>query len=349
MPPESSTGDLEDLLAAGASAANEQGDNSAAGSPPTDTPDAKTADSSNADDPDAKKELSTLDVVKAALAEERSGESSSSETGSDTSESDGSDEPAAEAEARTEQADEEPPPFHQHPRWKAVQAELKELRPLKDEIETARPKAEAFDQLHGYMTEANLATEEVNEGFSIMRLLKNDPASAIAPLEAYLNAARQAAGLVLPPDLQERVNRGYLTESDALEITKSKSREAMAARAAEDARHNADQRMAESSRTAIVNAIEKWDTQWKQSDPDHELLVPLVKDRIAVLLKDKVPKTVQEALDIAEQAKTEVSASLKKLRPKTKPIDPPATGGAAATKPAPATSLDVVKMAVGQS
>lgn len=353
MPRDSSLGDPEDQpqVTDGGSSASEQPDANAAGSSDAGTQDAKPAESSNADGKDAKSEPSILDVVKGALEEERSGDSSDSAKGQDGSASE-DDDPESKAktadDADEKSEDDEALPFHKHPRWMEVQKELKELRPLKEQIEAVRPKAEAFDQLYGFMDEAHLSSDEVNEGFGVMKLLKNDPGQAIPVLESYLEAAKKAVGLVLPPDLEERVNQGFLTKDDALAITQSQSREARASAAAAEAKQSADERMASERTTKIVSAIETWDARWKDSDPDHDLLVPLVKDKIAVLIQANPPKNAEEAIEIAEQARKEVSGNLKRFKPKSQAINPPVDGSAASTKPAPQTSLDVVKAAVGQ-
>jgi len=356
MPPASSAEEQEGAVsqetAAGTGVPSDQDAKPSEQSSGSDPRDAKAAESSAAGDADAKSAPSLLDVVNKALEQERDGKSSGSDgqDGKSDAKAEGDGEKKTDAEA---EAEEEKPPFHEHPRWKKVQAELKELRPLKQSIETLTPRAEAFDQLQTYVREAGLDTDEVNEGFAVMRAMKNDPERVIPVLEGYLERLRAATGHTLTPELKQKVSQGYVDEATALELSRTQSREARAAAAADAALKRAEEIQGESKAEAtkrdVVAAVSEWDKRWSTSDPDYTLKVDRVKKDIrAHVLEFGPPATSQQAVEIAEKIRKDIDAEFKKLAPHRKPVQPsPAGGSSASATPSPKSSLDVVNLALG--
>ena len=309
-------------------------------SPSTET-DAQAAGSSPAKD--AKPEPSILDVVNAALKTEQAGKSSDPKSGQEGS----SKEDSKPGEDAGEGKPEDQPPFQEHPRWKEVQAELKELRPLKDQVGQLRPRAESFDQLQQFAREANLGGAEVNEGFSVMRLMKNDPEKAIPLLEGYLTQLKQVLGHTLSPELQQKVAQGFVDEGTAKELARAAAGKTLAEAAAENARAKADEIQKQNERETLhgrINAaMSTWESSWKKSDPDYAMKAPLVKDAIELALRrNGVPQTSEAAIEIAKQARKAVEENLKVIVPRKQAVSALTGGSSARAVSQPKSSLDVV-------
>jgi len=303
--------------------------------------DANAAESSDADGKDAKAPRSTLDVVTEALGEKPE-KSSDSVDGKDGEPDPKAEKPEA-AEGEGEKAEgEEQPPFHQHPRWQAVQKELK----------TLRPQAEAFNGLQTYMRETGLSVDEANQGFQIMSLLKSDPAKAYEALAPIVASLQQHVGVILPTDLQEKVDGGYMTEEDAREFAQLRSAQkhtATRTQAQEAERQKATQNQATESAIAEMDA---WETEWKASDPDYAVLNERVAKEVQLtILTQGFPATPKAARALVEKAKTDVIAEVGKFRPKPKPIKTTPQHGhssSAANQLAPKNTLEVVERALAE-
>lgn len=324
-----------------------------ASSPVTPT-DAKPAESSPAS---ADKPKDMLEVVKAALDKPKA-------DASPAPEKDGKPE-TAESEAAPEDGDAEPPDLSKDERAQLSAKTTNRMRYLdrgfkkfKAEAETLRPMAEQMRQIEQFVSNAGLEPKEVNAGFEMMRMMKNDPVKAYEAFTPIFLQLRKLAGEVLPEDLKKKVDSGHLPEDVALELSRTKAREAHATRQAEQqsaaARQRTETETRQSQITAGQQALSAWEDKWKATSPDYALMYDSVKDRIELGLagfarQNKIP-TAQEVYALAEQAKKDVEARLKPFNGnRRKPIDPGPSGSPTnpASQPKPKNHLDVVKGVLG--
>lgn len=290
--------------------------------------------SSNADDkttPDAKAPTSMLEAVqKAAAKTDKPVEPPSGTEGEDSKTV--TDEAAAGAKADADKAPEDKdaePPFHKHPRWQAMKAERDEFKASHDQ----------FVQLQGFMQNANLDSEEVNNGFQIMALMKNDPQAALNALLPYVTNLQTVLGKNLPDDLKAKVEDGFIDEATATELAQSRSRETIQKGQAEAA---ATQAQANLGRE-IVGAVSAWETEWQKVDADYAAKQPRVQEKIELeIRRNGMPANKTAAVALAKRCKDSVEAELIPFRQKLKPIVPVTGGTAPKSAIEPKSILDIV-------
>lgn len=334
----------------------------------TTSPDANAAASSPAEDQGAKPETMLDAVVAAVKGESKAEESPAPEgsTGTDAQpDGQAAEANAEDADRKAEEADQKLP-FHKHPRWQEMKEANRALRndvkalteartALEGQIQTFKEGHEQFQSVVRYMEASNLTSEEVNTGFEIMRLMKNDPEKALAALMPYVGQLQTVTGQVLPAELKAQVEQGVITEEAALELSRSRSREALASHAAETARRQVEQiqtrQTVDSFAKTVESAVARWEQAWSTS-PDYKTLQPHVMERIELeLLKRQtagaLPRTAEEAVQIAEQCKAEVEKKLRAFLPNQKREIRPVTGGGSVQATAkPATMLEAVSQAL---
>ena len=281
--------------------------------------DENTVDSSSTNDEDAKEPESILDAVTAAIEEEAAEASSSPRESSE--------------EAEEAEATDDNPPFHEHPRWKEMISERDGYKQSHEEL----------SGLKGYMTNAGLSTDEVNNGFEIMRLIKHDPAQALAALKPYVDQLEQITGVHLSSDIQERVDEGYLDEDSARELSELRSRNTLATQASERATAEANtirqQTQVTQHADQVSSAVSEWENKWSSTDPDYKLKQPKVMEKIELnLLKYGPPKTREQAVELAESCRQQVNADFTALRPRKGEVKP-ITGGSSPKSTAEPTTL----------
>lgn len=302
-----------------------------------DTQDAKpVAESSTADDKttDAKEPTSMLEAVKNAAekpAEAESPSDSESEGDPDSKEPD-----PAEAEAEGEgEGDEEADsklPFHKHPRWQEVKAE-------RDRYKDGH---ERFQALSAYVDEAGLSSEEVNQGFAIMRMMKHEPEKALEALTPFLDNIKMFTGAKLPEDIKKQVDEGYISEDLASELASRRAREGAQADAAKTAKADADRRLAGD----VASAVSKWESDWASKDADYKRKAPRVLEKIENhALKHGLPASKEAAVKMAEDCRLAVDKELVAFMPRRGSVIPPAGGTATPSAPAPTTMLEAIKQA----
>jgi len=261
-------------------------------------------------------------VVAAGKPDPEPEQSSSSEESGEDAESESEEGKNQQGDAPDEPAEdegEEQVPFHKHPRWKEVQAQLKEAKEARvtPEQEAAFKFKTQFDD---YMAEADLNPKEFNDGLTIMMAMKKDPQAALDSLMPYVEKLQIITGAKRPDDIQERVDSGLLDGDSAKELADSRNRIAMAERAAQEA---AEAAATDLQNQAVAKASE-WETNWKASDPDYAHKQGRVLDKINLSMmrhvqKESGPLTPAEVVKICETAKEEADAEIAALMPKPTP------------------------------
>lgn len=295
--------------------------------------DANPAESSPADavkEPDAKP-TSLLDAVKAASKADAAAQSSSEAKTEDKPET-LAEEPKAEGE-KPEDTPEEKLPFHKHPRWMQMNRALKDLE----------PKAQAFEKIAKITSDAGLSSEDVDNGFEIMSLIKRDPAKALEALRPIMHALEGITGARLPDDLQQRVVQGRADPETAQELAQARYLQSQQVQRQEHEAVQAQQRAA-SAMASTVTALEQ---QWQATDVDYAKKAPLVMAQARSLMAEYGnPANVEQATQLVNEAKRRVDESVRALAP-ARPQVRTLTGGAVAPRatPRPTTLADAVRLA----
>ncbi|MEP3248046.1 MAG: hypothetical protein ABJN40_05995 [Sneathiella sp.] len=296
--------------------------------------DANTVESSATNDEDAKEPTTLLDAVTAAIEEDKAAEAPSSlkENGED-------------AEGSAAKSDEDDnPPFHEHPRWKE----------LISERDTFKQSHHELIGLKNYMTNAGLSSQEVNVGFEVMRDIKSNPARALKTLMPYINQLEQITGVTLSPDIQERVNEGYLDEGSAKELARLRSQAQLATAASEQAVAHARQLQDSQQRAThadnVSSAVSDWEGKWSESDPDYKLKQPKVMEKIELqLLKNGPPQTREEAVQMVEDCRRVVDAELALFRPPKNTVRNITGGSSPKSTPEPTSLLEAMQQGLART
>lgn len=267
--------------------------------------------SSGAGDKDAnKKPTSLLDAVRRASD---MADAASSTVGTDSKSA--SSDPIADAKA-SDEADSskqkaeavEKLPFHNHPRWKEVQSELKE----------AKPAAEEYRKITSFMQSQGLTNQEVAEGFQIMALMKNNPAEAHKRISEYKSRLDAFVGDKLPDPIREKVDNGSIDPETAKEYAAL-----LAQRQLEQQRAEYQQvELARQSQDGMRNAVVNWEQQKKAKDPEWSTKEALITDRVRSLMASEQPNTAEQAVALVERAYSQITDQLRKIAPHRQPINP---------------------------
>jgi len=228
------------------------------------------------------------------------------------------------------------------------------MKHFKAEAEKYKPVAERMTQIDTFIQNAGLNNQEVNAGFEMMRLMKIDPVRAYEAITPIFLQLRKLAGEVLPPDLKDEVDRGVMPAARALEISRTKAREANYQRQTEVQTQRSAQQARQETIDNSTRTLSEWDAKWKASDADYRLKFPIVQDKIRIALaeyqRQGIVPTPQQTRDMAETAKKEAEAVLKPLASNRKQaIDPGPTGSPSnpAAKPKPRSYRDAVNQVLG--
>tara|TARA_R110002074_G_scaffold126286_3_gene264231 strand:- start:826 stop:1776 length:951 start_codon:yes stop_codon:yes gene_type:complete len=232
-------------------------------------------------------------------------------------------------------------PFHKHPRFKKV---LEERNAYKD-------SAEKFDVMQNYLADNQLSGDEAAKGLEIMALMRSDPMAALNALKPYVQNLSQAAGIVLPQDIQTRVDDGYLDEDAGRELAVARAGQ-QRANAQVDQYAQAQQNEATQQHVnSMAQTVTAWEQKTRQSDPDFELKQEEIDDRIRVLVSERGrPNTPQDAISMAKEAYGAVNTRFQTRFADRRPIKS-ASGGKIGGSPQaePQSLQDAIANALGNS
>lgn len=236
-------------------------------------------------------------------------------------------------------------PFNKHPRFRDL---VKEKNTYKAQVAEYEADAKQYREIQRFMQTNNLTPEEVAQSLDLLAKMKSgDPAEAYELMLQRTQALAVAAGKQLPPDLEEKVEQGYIDRETAQDLHRQR---VDAERRAELAQSQLERRSVQDQRSqvaAMANAVAAWEQATKATDPDFDLKAELVKDRVrAHVASNGMPKSAEEALKLSKDAYDAVTQTLLRVRGDRTPMRP-AVGGKTngSVAPEPKNLLDVIRRA----
>lgn len=220
-------------------------------------------------------------------------------------------------------------------------AELKKLRPetrkrfeqllaqrneVRTQLEQAQPELTQHRQLQGYLSQHNLASDDVNALLAVGAALRaGDHKAFLDGVAPYVMAAQEAMGLRISRDLQTQVDDGTISEEAAREMTRTRHRAMQAEHRLQEQTTIATTEATNRNVMAIRHGVEQWETNIRTRDPDYPHKANAVRRFSQALLQERgTPQTQEQAVALVQAAYDEANAELRRLRP------PPQ-----ATRPAP--------------
>lgn len=332
----------------------------------TETPDANDpANSSAADGPepgegsdDAKGPQTLLEAVEAAVKPTEDADPSPAEGKKDaTDQADKPDADAAKDDADGkkaddkdgDKADDEPPPFHEHPRWKKLN---EEKSALEKENAGFKEASGAIDRLESFMTEQNLSTEDFNQLLHIGSLVKNDPKAALEALTPLVIQLQEVTGNTVPADIQQAIDQGHVTEDYGRQLAVARATTTLTQVQADRSNHRLETEQQTTAVNALGAAASTWENEWQASDPDYPAKADRVREKIELAIHrgDVAPQNAQDVRAMCEKFKAEVETELRSLLPKPKAVaasPTSTTGGGPSTGPTPKNLFEVIEQTVG--
>lgn len=291
------------------------------------------ARSSGADQDVAAPERTMLDVVRDALkatdddeadeAKEPEAESSPAEAVAQEAE-ESTDEPIdrdAEVLELLAKLKDQNVPLGKIQRFQEVLGKNKQLQAQWDEV---APAIERLTELSQAARLAGLTPDDMSDFYSLPLLAAQDPAKA---REAIARVAEKLGlgGNALPPDLQSKVDDGYVDETTAREMQQlRREKEQLQRRSQIDGEDRQREAIAQQSR-GMAEAVDKYQKSIHESDPDYTPHVHnLVRKELErLVLKEGRPADVNGAVRMAEAAYKSVKDDLAPMRQQPRPVSSP--------------------------
>jgi len=216
------------------------------------------------------------------------------------------------------------------------EAELKKLRPetrkrferllaqrneARTQWDQAQPELTQFRTLQGYLSQHQLAPDDVNAllgvGASLRAGKYQEFLDGVTP---YVMAAQEALGLRVARDLQTQVDDGLLSEDAARQMTATRHRAMQAEHRLREQTQTVQVDHTARNVTAVRQAVEQWEAGIRARDPDYALKSNAVRRYSQALLQERgIPATAEQAVALTQAAYDEATQEFRRLRPAATP------------------------------
>lgn len=291
-------------------------------------------------------ESPTLSIVRDVVAKEAEAAPQGS---SPEAEEDGGE--AADPEAEKEPETTEPAAEAEDDETKYPKRAQKRIRELVEEKKTLEADATRYRNVETFLRDNNLAPDEAADGLQIMALAKTNPVEAWERIKPWVEKVAVAAGVIMPSDLQQQVQQGYMTRDAALELSKTRARLGAVEAQRQFEQQRAQEQAAVAYQQSIVGAASTWEQDRRVKDPNFEAKLPALQREIAYLhATEGRPNTPEGVRDQCERAYKAVNSQVRGVAaapaaPARRPAVAPIGGGQVAGNPAPKpeSTLDIIR------
>jgi hypothetical protein len=212
---------------------------------------------------------------------------------------------------------------------KKINKLLKQRYELRNEVAQLRPVAQIGDELQTFATTNDLSGDDIIMTLNMAAALRRgDYQSFYQAVAPYVRKAQEYLGVVLPGDLQERVQQGHMSPQAATEFARTRFDKELADARIQDAEIAQSSSGLQALQAEIQRGVTALEGRYAASDPDYKAKAGHVRRMAQALLHEHGGKisTVQEALDITKAAYAEVNKTFRQLQPAPRATNPVPNG-----------------------
>lgn len=216
------------------------------------------------------------------------------------------------------------------------EAELKKLRPetrrrferllaqrneARTQWDQVQPELTQHRQLQAYLIQHQLAPDDVNALLGVGASLRagkfQEFLDGVTP---YVLRAQEALGLRIARDLQQQVDDGLISEDAARQMTATRHRAMQAEHRLQEQTQVHQAETTTRNVAAVRHAVEQWEANVRQRDPDYALKSNAVRRYSQALLQERgIPNTPEQAVALTQAAYDEATQEFRRLRPAPTP------------------------------
>jgi hypothetical protein len=234
---------------------------------------------------------------------------------------------------------------------KKINKLLRQRRELRNEVEQLRPVARIGNELETFATTNDLSGDDVIQCLQMAAAIRRgDYDEFYRVVSPYVRKAQEYIGVVLPPDLHQRVEQGHMTVDAAKEFARTRFDNERARAIALNAQDSQAQSAVAAMQSDIQRSVAALEARFQASDPDYQTKADQVRRVAQAMLFERGGRinSVQDALQITKDAYVEVTKAVRARQPQPRPTAPVPNGHGQtpSARPAPRTLMEAATQAL---
>jgi hypothetical protein len=209
-----------------------------------------------------------------------------------------------------------------HPRTrKRIAKLLAERDGLQKQIAPLEAQAKTTTELQNFLRQADIAREDFGLVLDLAAAMRRgDFRTFLEGVGPYVKLAQESLGISLPPDLQQAVQMGHMTQDAARYVAQVRSSQQLAeSRLTRTTQEASERNYAEAMQqfqASVAGAVSTWEQEVKRADPDYARKEPVVRDLLHAVVQERgPPRSPAEAVEIARQAYARANAVVSRFNP----------------------------------
>jgi hypothetical protein len=200
---------------------------------------------------------------------------------------------------------------------------LAERDGLQRQLQPLEAQAKTTTELQNFLRTADIAKEDFGLVLDLAAAMRRgDFRTFLEGVAPYVKLAQESLGISLPPDLQQAVQTGHMTQDAARYVAQERGArqlaEARVARATYETSARDYTQQVQAFQASVAGAVTTWENDVRRSDPDYARKEPVVRDLLHAVVQERgPPRTPSEAVEIARQAYERANAVVTRFVPRT--------------------------------
>ena len=196
-----------------------------------------------------------------------------------------------------------------------------EIKALKEQMTPLQAQATTTRELQNFLKTADIAKEDFGLVLDLAAAMRRgDFKTFLEGVTPYVKLAQESLGISLPPDLQQAVQTGHMTQDAARYVAQERSArqlaEAKLNRTTYETTTENHARAVHEFQASVAGAVTNWETAVRRSDPDYARNEPVVRDLLHAVVQERgPPRSPAEAVEIARQAYERANALVSRFNP----------------------------------
>lgn len=198
------------------------------------------------------------------------------------------------------------------------------IRDLIEQRNEAASRSQAVEPILDFLHKNDIPQQDLDVVLDLTaRLRHGDFAGFLQGVQPYVNLALQYTGQVLPADLRQKVQEGYVSPEIARELAQRRAQEQVLTSRHQAETQRSRQEVVSTRADVIRQTVTSWEERTRAQDPDYALKADVIRRTAqAYMAENGPPQTPQQALEYVNRAYAEVNEQVRRLRPQPKATTP---------------------------